>query len=236
MVFEMAQPNTINENLLNTDNSTTLSVYLTCSVVALIILLVDFATPLGVASGVPYVVVVLLSLKSPEKRFTLIVASVCTVLVGVGYLGSPPSEIPMYQVFANRTMAILGIWVTALLTLIQRNKVLELHQERLKNIQSSREVEIQQEKLKVLKATMRTVQDITGNFLNNLHFFKLEIEKNNTLSPESVKKLDALIQDTSLRIDKLGSLDEVREKRMAGDMIGIDYEHSGKDEDTISNK
>ena len=51
-----------------------------------------------------------------------------------------------------------------------------------------------------------------------------------------MKKLDGLIQDTSLRIDKLGNLDEIREKRMAGDMIGIDYEHSAKDEDTISKK
>lgn len=232
----MAQPDFINENMFDAENETGVSVYLTCGFVALIVLLVDFMTPLGVASGVPYVVVVLLSLKSPEKRFTLIVASICTILVGVGYLGSPPSDIPAYQVFANRTMAILVIWVTAVLTLMQRNKVHELHQERLKNIQSIREVEIQEEKLKILKATMRTVQDITGNFLNNLYCFKFEIETNKTLSPESVKKLDGLIQDTSLRIDKLGNLDEIREKRMAGDMIGIDYEHSTKVEDTISKK
>lgn len=230
----MTQPDFINENSLNTDNATSLSVYLTCSIIALIILLVDFVTPLGVANGVLYITVVLLSLKSPEKRFTLVVASICTLLVGIGYVGSPPSEIPMYQVFANRAMAILVIWVTAILTLIQRKKVHELHQERLKNIQSIREAEMREEKLKVLKATMRTVQDITGNFLNNLHFLKFEIERNNTLSPESVKKLDALIQDTSRRIDKLGSLDEIHEKRMAGDTIGIDYEHPAKDEDTMS--
>ena len=222
--------------MLETDSETKVSVYLTCGFIALIILLVDFITPLGIASGVPYVVVVLLSLKSPEKRFTLIVASICTLLVGVGYLGSPSSVAPMYQVFANRSMAILVIWVTAVLTLVQRNKAYELHQERLKNIQSIREVEMREEKLKVLKATMRTVQDITGNFLNNLHCFKFEIETNKTLSPESVKRLDALILDTSLRIDKLGNLDEIREKRMAGDMMGIDYEHSGKDADTISKK
>jgi hypothetical protein len=80
---------------------------------------------------------------------------------------------------------------------------------------------------------MRTVQDIIGNFLNNLHFFKLEIDKNKILSPESVNKLDALIQDTSQRINKLGDLEEIREKRMAGDTIGIDYEHSDKGEDSL---
>ena len=92
---------------------------------------------------------------------------------------------------------------------------------------------MREEKLRVLKATMRTVQDITGNFLNNLYFFKLEIEKNNTLTPESAAKLDELIHDTSQRLSKLGDLEEVREKKMAGDMIGIEYEHSLKNEATI---
>jgi len=88
---------------------------------------------------------------------------------------------------------------------------------------------IQEEKLKILKATMRTVQDITGNFLNNLQYFTFEISENKTLSPESIKKLDELIHDTARRINKLGNLEEVREKKMAGDMIGIDYEYPKKD-------
>ena len=98
-------------------NSTELSVYLECGVIALIILLIDFVTPLGVANGVPYVIVVLVSLKSPEKRFTIFIAAVCSLLVGVGYLGSPSSEIPMYQVFANRFLALFVIWVTAIMAL-----------------------------------------------------------------------------------------------------------------------
>jgi len=214
-------------------NSTELSVYLECGVIALIILLIDFVTPLGVANGVPYVIVVLVSLKSPEKRFTIFIAAVCSLLVGVGYLGSPSSEIPMYQVFANRFLALFVIWVTAIMALKQRDKTAELHHERLKYLQSIREVEVREEKLKVLKATMRTVQDITGNFLNNLHFFKLEIERNKTLTPESVTKLDELINDTALRLNKLGNLDEIREKKMAGDTVGIDYEHSAVNDDTI---
>ena len=80
---------------------------------------------------------------------------------------------------------------------------------------------------------MRTVQDITGNFLNNLHFFTLQIEKNNRLTPESAAKLDELIHDTSQRLNKLGDLEEIREKKMAGDMIGIEYEHSLINEATI---
>lgn len=229
----MSDLNSPDEQHASDLNSTELSVYLECGVIALIILLIDFVTPLGVANGVPYVIVVLVSLKSPEKRFTIFIAAVCSLLVGVGYLGSPSSEIPMYQVFANRFLALFVIWVTAIMALKQRDKTAELHHERLKYLQSIREVEVREEKLKVLKATMRTVQDITGNFLNNLHFFKLEIERNKTLTAESVTKLDELINDTALRLNKLGNLDEIREKKMAGDTVGIDYEHSAVNDDTI---
>ncbi len=138
----------------------------------------------------------------------------------------------MYIAYTNRFLSILAIWVTTVLTLSQRDSVNQLHQERLIHLQSLREAEIQQEKLKILKATMRTVQDITGNFLNNLHFFKLEINRNNTLSPESMKKLDQVTQETTLRLNKLADLDEIREKKMAGDMVGIDYDQPTKDKNT----
>lgn len=208
-------------------------VYVTCSLLAILILAVDFITPLGVAGGVPYIVVVLMSLKSPEKYFTLIVAVICTLFVGIGYMGSPPSLAPTYQVIANRGLSIFAIWITALLALIQKVKTDELHRERIKYLQSLKELELQQEKLKILKATMRTVQDVIGNFLNNLQYFKARINKNKTLSPEEINQLNVLIHDASLWLNKMGNMDEVREKRMAGDMIGIEYEQARTNDDTI---
>lgn len=199
--------------------------HFTCGVLALVILIADFLTPLGVATGVTYIVVVLVSLRSPQKQYTIVVTLICTVLVVIGYFGSPKSEIPAYQVYSNRALSILAIWVTAILAIIQREKNNLLHKERLKIAKSLREIELQQEKLKVLRATMCTVQDITGNFLNNLQFFTFEIERSRTLSPESVQKLDALIHDTSQKIQALGNVDQVREKKMAGNVIGIDYDN-----------
>ncbi|WP_256216386.1 hypothetical protein [Nitrosomonas ureae] len=193
------------------------------------ILLIDFNTSLGIASGVPYIIIVLISLRSPDKRYTIAVAILCTVLVWIGYLGSPPSDVEMYKAYINRFLSVLAIWVTTILTLLQRDSINQLHQERLKNLQSIREAEIQQEKLKVLRATMRTVQDITGNFLNNLHFLKLGIDKNNSLSPESMKRLDQITQETTMRLNKLANLDEIREKKMAGDLVGINYERPAKE-------
>ena len=118
----MSDLNRCDEKQSDNINSTEWNVYLECGVVALIILLIDFATPLGIANGILYVIVVLISLRSPEKRFTLIIAFICTVLVGIGYLGSPPSEIPLYQVFTNRFLALFVIWLTAILALKQRDK------------------------------------------------------------------------------------------------------------------
>lgn len=215
-------------------NSVRWNVYLSCAVAALIILMIDLEMPKGVASGVLYIIVVLLSLGSPEKRVTLFVALICSMLVGIGYLGSPSSGAPPDQIFLNRLLSLFAIWVTAILTLKQRDKTAELHHERLKYLHSTKQIEVREEKMKVLKATMRTVQDITGNFLNSLNLFKLEIRKSNTLAPESVARLDELISDTSQRLNKLGNLNEIREKKMAGDAVGIDYEHSAENGDTIS--
>ncbi|SNX59888.1 hypothetical protein SAMN06296273_1332 [Nitrosomonas ureae] len=214
---------------MNKSTAVNVRVSLWCGLGALLILLIDFNTSLGIASGVPYIIIVLISLKSPGKRYTIAVAILCTVLVWIGYLGSPPSDVEMYKTYINRFLSVLAIWVTTILTLLQRDSINQLHQERLKNLQSIRETEIQQEKLKVLRATMRTVQDITGNFMNNLHFFKLEIDRNNSLSPESMKELDQMTQETTMRLNKLANLNEIREKKLAGDLVGIDYEQPAKE-------
>lgn len=234
----MPNPNHSNEHSLNTSSSTQPGTYFSCILLAIVILIIDLNIPLGVASGIPYIVVILCSLKSPEKRFTLIAAMLCTAFVVIGYIGSPPAadHVPFYQVLANRALVIFAIWTTAILTLIQRDKTQALHEERLKNLQTARENEIEKEKLKTLKATMRTVQDITGNFLNSMQLIQLEIDRNKTLSPETVSKLDKLIHDTAQKINKLGNLEEIREKRMAGDLTGIDYEQSATTEEMPAGK
>lgn len=216
-----------NNDLINavSISDTTEKLYFTCSCLAIVILAIDLVIPLGIAVGVAYVGVVLVSLKSPENRFTLIIATACTVFVLLGYWGSPLSDALKYQVVANRALSIFAIWVTAILALKQRNKDHQLHQQHLQILQSLRDAEIQNEKLKVLKSTMLTVQHITGNFLNNLQYFQLEIEKNQTLSPDSSSKLNELIEDTANRLNQLGNIKEIREKKMAGNMTGIDYEN-----------
>ena len=97
----------------------------------------DVLIPLGVAAGVPYVSVVLISLWAPKKNFTIITAVISTVLTIVGFFYSPMGG-EMWKVLFNRALALFAIWVTAFLTLqrkviedkrveavLQREKILE---------------------------------------------------------------------------------------------------------------
>jgi len=84
------------------------------SAVALTILLVDLALPLGVAGGVPYVALVLMGWWFPHRRHTIVLAIIGTVLTLAGYAFSPPGGIP-WIVATNRFLALFAIWVTAIL-------------------------------------------------------------------------------------------------------------------------
>lgn len=210
------------KNNLGTTSRTTVGLYFACGLLAGIILLFDLSIPLGVADGIPYIAVVLLSLYSPNNRFTILVAIICSVLVVVGFFFSPSGG-EMWKVLFNRALALFAIWVTASLALIQRGKERQLIEERLKTLLIKKNLEVQEERLKVLKATMRTVQDIVGNFLNNLLLFQMEAKEKNALQPESLERMNSIISDTAARLKKLGDLDTIHEKPMATG-TGIDYE------------
>jgi hypothetical protein len=83
-----------------------------------------------------------------------------------------------------------------------------------------REAEVEAEKLRTLKATMRTVQDIVNNFLNNLMVFELEAAA--TMPEESLDQLERVIQETSGKLKALGDLTSVAEKPLALG-VGIAY-------------
>jgi signal transduction histidine kinase/ActR/RegA family two-component response regulator len=86
---------------------------------AAVILGLDLLSPTAVASGVPYVGLVLLSLWLPQRWYILVAAITGTCLTVLGYFVSGISiENPI--VFANRFIAIFAIWVTSLLCYIYK--------------------------------------------------------------------------------------------------------------------
>ena len=83
---------------------------------AIVIFYFDMKIPLGVAFGIPYVVVILTILFSDNKKAVLIAAVACTALTLIGYLASPIGG-EMWKVHSNRGLAIFAIWATAFMSL-----------------------------------------------------------------------------------------------------------------------
>jgi diguanylate cyclase (GGDEF)-like protein len=90
------------------------SVYVTCCLLMGFVLFVDLATPLGIAIGVLYVIVVLLSFWSPSVKFTYCIAVVSSLLT-IGVYMYKPSVAEMWKVIFNRSIALFVIWVTTFL-------------------------------------------------------------------------------------------------------------------------
>ncbi len=93
---------------------TNVLVVLACGLLAAGIFIIDVASlPLGVAAGVAYVAVVLISLYLPRWQYAIFFAGVVSVLTILGFLWSEPAGIP-WMVVANRLLALSAIWLTAI--------------------------------------------------------------------------------------------------------------------------
>jgi hypothetical protein len=84
--------------------------------------------------------------------------------------------------------------------------------DRIVGRQRAHEAQLQAEQLRVLRVTMRTVQDIVNNNLNQLQLFRLEAEG---LVPEATLTLfDETIQHTAAQLTALGNLEVFAETPM----------------------
>jgi len=78
------------------------------------ILWFDLSDSYGIVEGVAYIVLILLALMSGRIRFVYIMAVLGTVLVVAGYLITVESS-SWWVVMINRGLALLTIWITAIL-------------------------------------------------------------------------------------------------------------------------
>ncbi len=95
-----------------TRKSTNLIVTLVSVVTAAGIFFLDIFLPLGVAAGVPYVGLVMISLYAPWRNYSTLLASISTLLIFVGYMLSPTLAV-LWVVVTNRLLAVLVVWITA---------------------------------------------------------------------------------------------------------------------------
>lgn len=163
--------------------------YAWCALLMAAILMVDLAVPLGVAMGVPYIIAVLLSLWSPDKRFTVLVAVISSLLVAVAFWVKPPAG-ELWKVLANRALALLAIWVTTVLAL-QRKRVEDRRE------MAVREREKALEEVKILRgflpicASCKKIRDDKGYWTQMEAYIRdhSEAEFSHGICPECVKKL-----------------------------------------------
>ena len=80
------------------------------------ILVHDLLRPLGVAGGVPYIAVVLVSWWLPQRRAAIFLGIGCTMLTIVGFALSPKIG-PMWELVTSRMLAIFAIWMVTMLCL-----------------------------------------------------------------------------------------------------------------------
>ncbi|MFV2067747.1 MAG: GAF domain-containing protein, partial [Pirellulales bacterium] len=103
--------------------------FLLCVLLGVLVFSLDLLTPLGIAGGVPYVIVVLACLWSPARHDAVAAATVCSILTIAGFFASPHGGDP-WSAISNRLLALLAIWITALLV-ARRKQDLRDHEERL---------------------------------------------------------------------------------------------------------
>lgn len=138
-----------------------LKVILSCTLLSILIFAIDTLIPLGVAGGVPYISVVLLSLWSKKKKLPLVFAVCSSMLTIIAYFTSPSGG-ELWKVLFNRGLALFAIWTTAILAQ-QRIKIAEEREAALSD-------------LKILKgllpmcANCKKIRDDQGDW-NQMEFY-----------------------------------------------------------------
>jgi len=178
-----------------------LTTLLACGALALMIFGIDLLTPLGVAGGVPYVLVVLVSSWCLDRRCIFLVATFCTLLTYAGFELSPAGG-EFGKVMANRLFAILAIWVAAVL-LHQRKgveKSLEWVNRELEDRMAVRTNELQEK-----NAQLQLANEQLRKFLEWQRTVKEEIQEKEiryrTLFNQSPDAIVLVDPDTTLPVE-----------------------------------
>jgi hypothetical protein len=164
------------------------TLYLGCGLLMVLVFAFDLTIPLGVAAGVPYIAVVLFSLWSPHRNFTLGVAVLASILTIIGFFYSPPGG-ELWQVLVNRGLALFAVWVTAWLGL--QRKITE---ERREKAVQQREKAL--EELKILRgflaicASCKKIRDDAGYWKQLETYIRehSEADFSHSICPECAQK------------------------------------------------
>lgn len=103
------------------------SYLLLAAIMASIIFAADLYIPLGVAFGVSYIIVILITLQTPYRHAVMTAAIITTVLVLMGLIFSPEGG-EAWKSYFNSSIAIFSIWLIVLQGLINKEFNNELNE------------------------------------------------------------------------------------------------------------
>ncbi|HBA88818.1 MAG TPA: hypothetical protein DCZ75_12805 [Geobacter sp.] len=95
------------------------SINIACAVLLVAILYLDLASPLGIAVPILYNAVVLLALRSADRRLIVVVALLASVLTIGPLLHKPPID-EMWKAAANRALALFTVWICCYLGVVRQ--------------------------------------------------------------------------------------------------------------------
>ncbi len=99
------------------------------------ILVLDIFQPVGVAIGILYTSLVLITLWSANRPFTLIVATASSILVVLGFWLKAPHPVPAILI-ENRVLTLIMIWLTTIFLLLHK-RALEERQRLFQELQDA---------------------------------------------------------------------------------------------------
>ena len=109
-------------------------------------------------------------------------------------------------------LTILRATVVAFIALVFARQS-EHERELRRDLQRRHALQLQAEQLRVVQVTMRTVQDIVNNCLNQLQLLRMDAEEGR-VSAESIRLFDQAITDAESRLKRLGDLEAYAEKQL----------------------
>jgi len=98
------------------------------------IFVIDLLFPLGVSAGIPYILVILISLWADRKELPYYMAIGGSILTIVGFLLSPNGG-ELWKALINRSLVIFAIWAVAILS-VQRKIIYEEKEKALLEIKA----------------------------------------------------------------------------------------------------
>lgn len=172
-----------------------------CTFLIIAIFSIDIQLPLGIAGGVPYIVVILISLWSSKPNLVIYLAVICSIMTLLGFYLSPTGG-EVWKVIVNRSLALFVIWITAFLALKWKkheDEILSLHHK------------VEKEKEIIYLATIHGAQHITNNLLNELKVVELEIENHPEFDKEVSSMFNDMVVEANTLIKNLSSVGDIED-------------------------